>query len=324
MKSLFIGRFQPFHKGHLSAVEEILKKSDSLVIGIGSAQKQRKKEDPLSGGERITMINRVIDHRGLENIEIYPVPDLECHPAWPYYIEAILPDFQRVYGNSHTVLKLFSGIGYETEEIEEVHREEYSGTEIRRRMRNGDHWKDLVPCEVAEYLEEINMKERMRPIIETKSETEKNVAHLLTKKGKTIAAAESCTGGLISDRLTDVPGSSGYFVAGIVTYSNEAKVNLLGVDQDIIKEKGAVSAEVAEQMAEGIKTSQGTHIGLAVTGIAGPGGGSEEKPIGTVHIALSTETETKNRSFHFSGDRKEVKKQTSEKALELIIEYLTD
>ncbi|MEF8874671.1 MAG: nicotinamide-nucleotide adenylyltransferase [Candidatus Thermoplasmatota archaeon] len=324
MKGLFIGRFQPFHKGHLDALEQIKKECDSIIIGIGSAQKQRTEPNPLSGGERITMVKRVIENRQIDSVEVYPVPDLNCHPAWPYYVEAILPEFDKVYGNSEVVLDLFDGIGHETGELTQVKREKYSGTEIRKRIREGRGWQDFVPDEVADYLEELDMDERLKPTIEVRSETEKEAAHLLTKKDKTIATAESCTGGLIANRLTDVPGSSDYFIAGLVTYSNKAKVDLLSVDEEAIREKGAVSPEVAEMMAEGVREDRGTDIGIATTGIAGPGGGSEEKPVGTVYTALSTAEKTENRSFHFGGDRWDVKTQTSEKALQWIIEFLKD
>ncbi|MBS3782525.1 MAG: CinA family protein, partial [Candidatus Thermoplasmatota archaeon] len=181
-----------------------------------------------------------------------------------------------------------------------------------------------VPEEVAEYLGDIDMKHRVEPKIDIDSESEKKAAHLLTKKDKTISVAESCTGGLIANRLTAVPGSSNYFKAGFVTYSNEAKIDLLDVDKKVIEEKGAVSPEVARQMADGVRKNRGTDIGLSSTGIAGPGGGSEEKPVGTVHLGLSTEGKTETRSFHFSGDRDDVKEQTSEKALRWIIEHLKD
>ncbi len=293
-----------------------------MIIGIGSAQKKRTAPNPLSGGERITMVKRVLQKRELGPVEIYPIPDLDCHPAWPYYVEAILPEFEKIYGNSEVVLDLFHGIGYETGKIKQVKREKYSGTEIRKKMEAGEEWKDLVPKEVADYLEELDMDERLKPTIAVKSETEKEAAHLLTRKNKTIATAESCTGGLIANRLTDVPGSSNYFMAGLVTYSNKAKRELLGVDDDVIKEKGAVSSPVAEQMAEGVRKDRRTDLGLATTGTAGPGGGTEEKPVGTVYIALSSKRNTESRLFHFSGDRQEVKDQISEEALEWIIETL--
>ncbi len=324
MKGLLIGRFQPFHNGHLEAVRQILEECDSIILGIGSAQEARTSPNPLSGGERITMIKKVIENREIKPVEVYPIPDLNCHPAWPYYVEAILPDFEKVYGNSEVVLDLFEEIDYETGTIDQLDREKLSGTEIRRRIRSDMGWKDLVPEEVAEYLGDIDMKHRIEPEIDIDSESEKRAAHLLTKKDRTISVAESCTGGLIANRLTSVPGSSNYFMAGFVTYSNETKIELLNVDKKVIEERGAVSPEVARQMAEGVRKNRSTDIGLSSTGIAGPGGGSKEKPIGTVHLGLSTEEKTETRSFHFSGDRNGVKEQTSEKALRWIIELLED
>ncbi len=324
MKGLLIGRFQPFHNGHLEAIKQILEECDSMIIGIGSAQEERTSANPLSGGERIAMIRKVIKSRKIELVEIYPIPDLNCHPAWPYYVKAILPDFDKVYGNSEVVLDLFDTIGHQTGSINQVEREKLSGTEIRKRIKEDGEWRDLVPEEVVKYLGDIDMKNRVKPKIDINSESDKKTAHLLTKNDKTIAVAESCTGGLIANRLTSVPGSSDYFIAGFVTYSNEAKMDLLEVNQKTIEEKGAVSTDVAQQMAEGVRKNRATDIGLASTGIAGPGGGTEEKPVGTVHIGLSTEEKTETRSFHFSGDRKDVKEQTSEKALRWIIELLED
>ncbi len=270
------------------------------------------------------MIKEVIENRKIDDVEVYPIPDLNCHPAWPYYVEAILPDFEKVYGNSEVVLKLFESISHDTGKINQIDRKRLSGTEIRDRIREGREWKYLLPEEVAEYLGDIDMEHRVKPKIEMESETEKKSAHLLTKNNKTISVAESCTGGLIANRLTSVPGSSNYFKAGFVTYSNEAKIDLLDVDEEVIEEEGAVSPEVARQMAEGVRKDRRTEIGLASTGIAGPGGGSEEKPLGTVHIGLSTEEKTETRSYHFSGDRSDVKEQASEKALRWIIEMLGD
>lgn len=136
--------------------------------------------------------------------------------------------------------------------------------------------------------------------------------------GFTLAVAESCTGGLIARRLTEVPGSSSYFMEGVVTYSNEAKTRLLGVPADVIKEYGAVSAEVAEEMAEGVKALAETDFGLAVTGIAGPGGGTEEKPVGLVFIALADDAHTEHRRLMIPGDRHLIRTRASQAALDLL------
>ena len=144
------------------------------------------------------------------------------------------------------------------------------------------------------------------------------VGKILAKKKKTLAVAESCTGGLISNRITDVEGSSRYFTTGIVTYSNESKENFLGVNRDSIRKYGAVSEEVSLEMAKGIKHFACADIGLAVTGIAGPDGGSKKKPIGIVYIALVTDKKKMIKEYRFSGSRVDIKWKTSQAALELL------
>lgn len=322
MRGLFIGRFQPFHKGHMAVIEQMTEECDSIIIGVGSAQKQRESHDPLSGGQRIDIINKVLENRLSIPFQVNPIPDINCYPAWVHYVKAILPDFDRVYANSSVVLDLFEETRTKTVKVKEIKREVYSGTEIRRRITDDEEWTHLVPEEVAEYLEEIDMKSIIEPTIDRSSETEKKVAHLLTKNHYTLSTAESCTGGLIAHRLTNVPGSSMYFLAGLVTYSNEAKIDLLDVDEYVLNSKGAVSAEVAHQMAEGIRIKRNADIGLATTGIAGPGGGTELKPVGTVFMGLSYKGGTETKKHNFSGNRWQVKDQTSEKALQWITDFL--
>ena len=134
----------------------------------------------------------------------------------------------------------------------------------------------------------------------------------------TVAVAESCTGGLIAQRLTNVPGSSKYFIQGVVTYSNDSKVRLLGVDKKIIKEFGAVSQQVARDMARGVRHKAKSDFGLAVTGIAGPGGGSEEKPVGLVYIALADDAHTEHRKLMIPGDRELIRWRASQAVLDML------
>jgi nicotinamide-nucleotide amidase len=147
---------------------------------------------------------------------------------------------------------------------------------------------------------------------------EQVVGDLLVERGMTIGLAESCTGGLITSRLTDVPGSSRYVDRSIVSYSNEAKSELLGVPANLIATHGAVSEPVALAMAEGIRSRAGVSVGVGVTGIAGPGGGSPEKPVGTVAIAAITATATRSRVFRFMGEREVVKFQAAQSALDMV------
>ena len=147
---------------------------------------------------------------------------------------------------------------------------------------------------------------------------EQVVGDLLAERNLRIAAAESCTGGLVTSRLTDVPGSSRYVERSVVAYSNEAKIELLGVPEELIGEHGAVSEPVALAMADGIRARSRTDVGVGVTGIAGPTGGTAEKPIGTVAIAAVTSSATRSRVFRFLGEREQVKFQASQSALDMV------
>jgi nicotinamide-nucleotide amidase len=147
---------------------------------------------------------------------------------------------------------------------------------------------------------------------------EEVIARELTLHSATISAAESCTGGLLAQRLTSIAGSSSYFLGGVVCYSNELKIAWAGVPPGLIQAKGAVSAEVAVALAEGIRRRVGSTFGVGITGIAGPGGGSEEKPVGTVHIALSHAGGVNERGVRFPGDRESIRWQASQVALDMV------
>jgi nicotinamide-nucleotide amidase len=144
------------------------------------------------------------------------------------------------------------------------------------------------------------------------------VGDLLRQKRLTVAAAESCTGGLLMSRLTDVPGSSAYVERGFVCYSNQSKIEELGVPERLIDEHGAVSEAVAQAMAEGARADAGTSLGIGITGIAGPDGGSPDKPVGTVAIALAFGDATQARTFRFGGGREQVKYQSTQAALNML------
>jgi len=144
------------------------------------------------------------------------------------------------------------------------------------------------------------------------------VGDALRSKRFTIAVAESCTGGLLASRLTDVPGSSAYVDRGVVCYSNRAKIELLGIAETLIAEHGAVSEAVARAMAEAILAQAGANVGVGVTGIAGPGGGTPQKPVGTVAIAVVVDGDARVRTFQFVGGREQVKFQAAQAALNMV------
>jgi len=153
---------------------------------------------------------------------------------------------------------------------------------------------------------------------------EVQIGHLLRKRELKLALAESCTGGLIGDRITNVPGSSEYFLGGLVAYANEAKVALLGVSWDTLNTKGAVSQETVLEMARGARRILNTDIAVAVTGIAGPGGGTPEKPVGTTWIGLVAKQGEWTRLFQFSGNREQNKISSANAALQMLLDYLQD
>jgi nicotinamide-nucleotide amidase len=150
------------------------------------------------------------------------------------------------------------------------------------------------------------------------SSMEEVIARLLTMNNATIAAAESCTGGLLAQRLTSIAGSSSYFLGSVVCYSNELKSAWVNVPAELIQSKGAVSSEVAVALAEGIRRSVGSTLGVGITGIAGPGGGSDEKPVGTVHVAVAHTRGVKERGVRFPGDREAIRWHASQLALDMV------
>jgi len=153
---------------------------------------------------------------------------------------------------------------------------------------------------------------------------EKATGELLKKRGWTLAVAESCTGGLISDRITNVPGSSNYFEGGMVTYSNESKAKHLGIPLNYIRRHGAVSPQVAKKMAQGVRKAFRTTFGLSTTGVAGPTGGTKRSPIGRVFIGIADGRRTWVRKLDLRGSRREIKEKAAQKSLEFLYEMLIE
>jgi PncC family amidohydrolase len=151
---------------------------------------------------------------------------------------------------------------------------------------------------------------------------EQTLGPLLRARGLKLATAESCTGGLVADHITDVPGSSDYYVGGVVAYAYEAKVALLHVSWDTLRLHGAVSRETVIEMARGVRTALGADIGVSVSGIAGPGGGIPEKPVGTTWIGLSGRDGDWARKFVWDGDRRANKESSAQAALQFVLDYL--
>ena len=149
-----------------------------------------------------------------------------------------------------------------------------------------------------------------------------SISVILMSKNLTVATAESCTGGLIGHLFTNISGSSNYYDRGVISYSNQAKIELLDVPKDLLEEYGAVSEPVAKAMAEGVRKKAKVDIGISSTGIAGPTGGTEEKPVGLVYIGLSTKNQNNVNKYVFSKDRLGNKEETAKHALLMLKDYL--
>ena len=153
-------------------------------------------------------------------------------------------------------------------------------------------------------------------------ELDKEIGEVLSQRGWTLAVAESCTGGLLGHRITNISGSSAYFEGGVISYSNEAKESMLDVPHETLVEHGAVSRETALAMANGVRRLLHTDIGVSVTGVAGPTGGTPEKPVGLVYIGLAAEGAELCEEHIWHGDRAANKEQSAEAALKLILNYI--
>jgi PncC family amidohydrolase len=151
---------------------------------------------------------------------------------------------------------------------------------------------------------------------------EQTIGALLRTRGLKLATAESCTGGLVADRITNVPGSSDYFLGGVIAYADEAKVALLHVSWDTLRLHGAVSRETVIEMARGVCKTLGSDIGVSVSGISGPGGGSPDNPVGTTWIGLSGPDGNWARKFVWGGDRRRNKQSSAQAALQFVLDYL--
>ncbi|MEX1139220.1 MAG: competence/damage-inducible protein A [Bacteroidota bacterium] len=189
---------------------------------------------------------------------------------------------------------------------------------VRLRISVRTHSLEHAGHLIEEVEEKIRAKTKKYIYAVDQEDLEDVVGRILTERGLKIAVAESCTGGHIANRLTNVSGSSAYFERGFVVYSNESKSAELGVSESMMKEHGAVSREVAEAMAEGARTAAKTDIGLSTTGIAGPTGGTPEKPAGLVWVGYSDRNQTIALRFHYPTERRRFKERTAQAALELL------
>jgi nicotinamide-nucleotide adenylyltransferase len=164
MRALLIGRFQPFHKGHLIIIKKILSEMNELIIVVGSSQHRDAEDNPFSADERVEMIRRELEAEGISSVQIFKVPDIGDDDRYPGHVMEHVPSFDAVYSGNSLVQRLFGAAGKEVRKISLIKRDEYSGTEIRRRMTTGEEWESLVPEAVVKYLGEIGGVERVKKL----------------------------------------------------------------------------------------------------------------------------------------------------------------
>ncbi|MBR6762781.1 MAG: competence/damage-inducible protein A [Clostridia bacterium] len=272
---------------------------------------------------------------GKNTVVMLPGPPDECYPMTDTYV---VPYLMR-YSDGVLTSRYIRVYGLGESAVEDILRDKMIHAEnptlapyaksgsvlLRVTAKTPDRESGMALCEpmvqeVLEILGDNAYEESAGGIAEF-------VSNLCRKKGKTMAFAESCTGGLVSKLITDLPGSSDVYLGGVCSYANSVKSGVLGIDPALIEEKGAVSHEVATQMAESIRRLMGTHIGLGITGIAGPGGGSEEKPVGLVYIAVADETHTVTKKFEFGNlrrSRERIRNDAAGSALDMIRKILME
>ncbi len=245
-------------------------------------------------------------------IEDFVLPDL-MHSAGPdnYILQKVIKTIG--LGESEVAVKLK---GLNIDDADFSYRIKYPEIHLKLVAKSGslDEAEKIInkhTNKINNLLDDYIYTDKDEPI-------EKVVAELLVENKLTIATAESCTGGLLGSLLTDIPGSSEYFLRGVITYSNESKTEILGVDEDLFETVGAVSDEVVHQMASGIRQISLSDIGVGISGIAGPGGGTEEKPVGTVYIGVDYMNHVYSYRYNFHGTRKDIKLASAIYALDKV------
>jgi len=267
-----------------------------------------------------------LEHEGCA-IALFPGPPREMNPMFANHVQSRM---EKLAGDLHFARRVLRVAGMGESAVDEKIAPIYTryenpqttilfnSSEIEIHLRA--HGRTEADAEAL--LDDLSLKieEALgNSVFSFRGETmEEVLGRRLSITGFTLAVAESCTGGLIAQRLTNVPGSSKYFIEGVVTYSNESKTRLLGVDKELIHEFGAVSQQVARDMARGFRHRANTDFGLAVTGIAGPDGGTKEKPIGLVYIALADDAHTEHKRLMLPGDRELIRWRASQAALDML------
>lgn len=301
------------------------------AIGRRMAESNRKQALVPRGAQIILNENGTapgiwLEH-GRQLLVLLPGPPRELEPM---FVREVMPRLQRLAGGEVILSRVLKAAGLGESALEEKIADvvasqsnptiatlaQYSEIHLRLTAKAGSRIE-------AEKLLDV-MEEKLRGRLGESvfgrdgERLVEQTAKLLTERKLTLAVAESCTGGLLAHQLTSVPGSSSYFLQGLVTYSNRSKSALLGINPDLLRKVGAVSPEVAGAMAQNGRKRAGSDLCLAITGIAGPAGGTVEKPVGLVHIAYASEQELDCRKFNFPGTRQHIQERAAAAALNLL------
>jgi nicotinamide-nucleotide amidase len=266
----------------------------------------------------------VINSNG-KTIVLFPGPPKEMKPMFNWFLINLLKQIDRVIASKY--IRIF-GIGESTVENEII---DLVGAQTSPTIATYIEDGTVIIRVTASAADKVKAEELLSPIVielekrfgsnifsQNGESMEETVVNSLKSNNLTVSFAESCTGGMISARILNVSGSSQVFDRGVVTYSNESKVELLGVNSETIKQYGAVSHETAKEMAEGIRKNAKTDIGVSVTGIAGPNGGTAEKPVGLVYIGVAGEKGVESFEYRFNGNRDRVRTMSTMSALDLL------
>jgi nicotinamide-nucleotide amidase len=320
------GRALAFEPAVVADIEEKFRRLGRRMPAVNARQAQRLDGAELLWNPRGTAPGQRLEEAGT-TIFLLPGPPRELGPMLEEQVEPWLAARSGGEGTETTVLKVACVAESEVEERIAPAYAELGRERVTVLGKPGEiHVEVTVRGVVAARQAELaRARLRLRELLgdavftDEAEELEAVVGRLLRAAGATVATGESCTGGLLAARLTEVPGSSDYVLGGVVAYANEVKESLLGVPPALLREHGAVSEAVARALAAGARAATGATFGVGITGIAGPGGGSESKPVGTVHVALcGPEGDLVHRQARFPGERQRVRWQTSQLALELL------
>jgi nicotinamide-nucleotide amidase len=321
----FLGLKLMLHHPSAEAIRGYFMRRGRAMTDNNLKQAMFPKEAMVLPNKRGTAPGAIIE-KDSKTFIILPGPPYELQPMFEDYVMPYLAErgHERICSR---VLRIY-GLGESTveETIKDLLINQTNPTiaplasygEVTLRLTaKCERWED--PLEIIKPVEDEIRKRLGHAVYGVDNQRlETVVAGLLKEKGLTLAVAESCTGGLISNMITNIPGISQNFLEGCITYSNDAKIKRLGVSKDTLKRYGAVSRETAREMVMGIVETTGANLGLAVTGIAGPGGGSEHKPVGLVYIGIAANSQVEVKQYQMQGDRKRIKHSTAILALDLL------